>query len=214
MSKLVSKTKRVLKAPAKKPLRPAKKAVSKAPRSAKDAKKLTEEYLLGPDTVEKEAKKVSPDEAAAFMFLQGYLRTLSKTEAARLMLDEEQRKHPSKVYALANRMWRSPVFQRMLDEHLDEFGRKTRRLKRLTVERLQREMVADHGVGSHQARVRAVEAMMRLLGLDQPAEKKGKGTQGAGVLVVPGAISLEDWAASAEAAQEKLREKTREASGK
>lgn len=202
---VTKKTAPVKKAPAKKaPVKKTRAAIAKEER----------DLLFGPSTATREAKKVSPDEAAAFMYLQAYLKTLNKNDAARALLDDTDRQNPAKVYALARRMWKSPVFQTMLDEHLSDFVKKSKQLKRLTIDRAFREMTADHGVGSHQARVRAVEVAAKILGLldDKKAQKAPAAAQG--VLVVPGAISLEDWAASAEAAQEQLRIKTREASKK
>lgn len=205
-------------APRKPPATPAKlpKSMAKPPKEKPKPKKALskdeEDYLLGEDTADQVAKEVSADEAAAFMFLQAYLKTLNVNTAAALMLKEdEDRKNPSKVRGLAKRMWKSPVFQKMLDEHLEDFGRKTKRMKRLVHVRLLQEMATNDGVGSHQARVRAAEALGKFLGLDQKPEKEKGVVAGAGVLVIPGIMNLEDWAKSAEKAQENLRQKTKKA---
>lgn len=173
--------------------------------------KQEEALLLGEDTIEEIAKEITPDEAAAFLFLQAYLKTLNINSAAAMVLNEEDRQSPAKVRSLAKRMWKSPVFQSMLDEHLEEFGKKTRRLKRLVHVRLQQEMAANDGVGSHQARVRAAEALGKFLGMDQKPEKEKSVPAGTGVLVIPGIMSLDDWSKAAEKAQEQLRKKTEKA---
>lgn len=154
-------------------------------------------------------KATEPDEVVAFMFLQVYLQTFSIYDAARYLLPVDKRKNAYQVRKLAKKVWNSQVFQEMLDDHLADFGKKSKRLKRMTIARLQQEMTRDDGVGSHAARVRACEAMLKTL--EEEKIVKNKASSSSGVLVIPGAMSLEDWAKSAEEAQVALREKTREA---
>ena len=159
----------------------------------------------------KAAKTISPSRLLLEKFLQAYLQTLDISLAAKALLPIDKRKDKGLCADLGRRYWRSRAFQRLLDEHLEEFGRKTKRLKRVTLLVLEKAMVEDSGIGGHGARVKAADTMSKILGMqEKTVNHKGSGVSN-NLLVVPGVASLDDWEAAAEKAQDELKRRTRAA---
>lgn len=149
--------------------------------------------------------KMSPGELLMRKFLHAYLQTHNIIDAARFVVPKEMQKDEEHVSKFAWSTWRSRVFQRLLDEHLEEFGKKTKRLKRMTLMVLENSMVEHSGLGGHAARVKAADTMSKILGMQEKKINLKQTSVGTNLLVVPGVSNLEDWEASASKAQEKLR---------
>lgn len=162
----------------------------------------------------KASKKMTSAEVACHKFLLAYIQTHSIKDAARAILPKAVRDDKALQSKIGQKYWRSRVLQRMLDEHLEEFGKKTRRLRRMTVMKVEELMNKESGIGGHMAQVKAADVMTRILGMQETTKNvKSKGGQvlGDGLLILPGIANLEDWARSAPAAQADLKQRTKDA---
>lgn len=176
---------------------------------AKTPEQEDEEELAAMAEMAKKAQKISPGRLLMEKFLAAYLRTHNILDAARAILPPDLRKDKAHVRKLAWKMWRSRPFQRLLDEHLEEFGKKTKRLKRMTLMVLERAMVEDRGLGSHGANVKAADVMSRIMGMQEKKVSVKNTGLSTNLLVVPGIAALDDWEAAAQKAQDELKRRTR-----
>lgn len=150
--------------------------------------------------------KLSVVEARCLIFVREFLQHQSVKKAAVSMGIPQ-----AQAMSVGTRYFRHEFTQKLLRESMLDIARDRKALSRMILSQALAEADPDERyqeMGSHRARVSALELASKLLGLQEKTlNVKGKGSGPVGVMVIPQAKSREEWEAEVTQRQASLKSK-------
>jgi hypothetical protein len=151
--------------------------------------------------------KLSAIEVRCLMFVREFCRNGGNIRKAALSMGVPG----ASAMNIGMRYFRHDFTQKLLRENMLDISRDRKAISRLILQKTLEEADIEERfqeIGSHRARVSALELGAKLLGvLEKKVSVKGAGAGPVGIMVVPQAMTREEWEAQVTARQEALKTK-------
>jgi hypothetical protein len=152
--------------------------------------------------------RLSAIEVRCLQFVREFLRNGGNIKQAAITMGVPG----ASALQIGMRYFRHDFTQKLLRENMLDLQRDKKAIARILLQRTLEEADPEQRYqeqGSHRARVAALELGTKILGLQEKTlNVKGKGAGPVGIMVMPQALSREEWEAQVTARQDALRTKT------